>query len=82
MEFEFPEGQGTFERPERLADLLTLSRVPMLAWSLDGPISFWNAGAEDLYGFSRDQAVGKVSHALLKTRIPRRFGCAAFSAHH
>jgi PAS domain S-box-containing protein len=73
MELKFPGGHGAFDRPERLADLLTLSHEPMLAWSLDGPITFWNAGAERLYGFRRDEAVGQISHALLKTRFPVDF---------
>jgi PAS domain S-box-containing protein len=73
MELEFPGGHRAFDRPERLADLLTLSHEPMLAWSLDGPITFWNAGAERLYGFRRDEAVGQISHALLKTRFPVDF---------
>jgi PAS domain S-box-containing protein len=73
MEPEFPEGQRTFERADRLADLLTLSHEPMLAWDLDGPIRFWNAGAERLYGFHRDRAVGHISHTLLKTKFPVDF---------
>jgi PAS domain S-box-containing protein len=56
-----------------LADLLTLSYEPMLAWRLDGPIEFWNAGAELLYGFMRDEAVGRSSHALLQTKFPIDF---------
>jgi PAS domain S-box-containing protein len=70
MELESPERQRAFEPAERLADLLMLSYEPMLAWKLDGPISFWNAGAERLYGFRRDDAIGRVSHSLLKTRSP------------
>jgi PAS domain S-box-containing protein len=70
MELEFPAGKGTFEPAERLADLLMLSYEPMLAWSVDGPIRFWNAGAERLYGFPRDHAVGRISHSLLKTKFP------------
>jgi PAS domain S-box-containing protein len=58
---------------ERLANLLSLSYEPMLAWSLDGPIEFWNAGAERLYGFSPNEAIGHSSHALLQTKFPIQF---------
>jgi PAS domain S-box-containing protein len=58
------------ERAERLASLVTLSSEPMLAWRLDGPIEFWNAGAERLYGYAPDEAVGRDSHGLLQTRFP------------
>jgi PAS domain S-box-containing protein len=55
---------------ERLANLVTLCHEPMLAWSLDGAIEFWNTGAEQLYGFASNEAVGAVSHALLQTTFP------------
>jgi PAS domain S-box-containing protein len=55
------------------ANLLTLSYEPMLAWRLDGPIEFWNSGAERLYGFSADEAVGRFSHSLLQTKFPIEF---------
>ena len=61
------------ELRERLASLLTLSHEPMLAWRLDGPIEFWNAGAERLYGFVSDEAVGRSSHDLLQTKFPVEF---------
>src|SRR5262249_55965721 len=73
MERRFPETEATDERVERLANLLTLSYEPMLAWSLDGAIEFWNAGAERLYGFASDEAVGRISHALLQTKFPIEF---------
>src|SRR4051794_27551926 len=60
-------------RAERLANFLMLSYEPMLAWSLDGPIEFWNDGAERLYGFASDEAVGHRSHALLQTKFPTEF---------
>ncbi len=42
----------------------------MLVWRLDGPIEVWNAGAERLYGFAADGAIGHSSHALLQTKFP------------
>ena len=61
------------KRAERLASLVTLSYEPMLAWRLDGPIEFWNAGAERLYGFASDEAIGHSSHSLLQTKFPIEF---------
>jgi WD40 repeat protein len=33
----------------------------MLAWRLDGSIDFWNAGAQGLYGFAANEAVGRIA---------------------
>ena len=61
------------ERAERLASLVTLSYEPMLVWQLNGPIEFWNTGAERLYGFAPEEAIGHSSHALLQTKFPVEF---------
>ena len=58
------------ERARRLAALLTLSYEPMLVWQLGGPIEFWNTGAERLYGFTPEEAIGRSSHVLLRTKHP------------
>jgi PAS domain S-box-containing protein len=68
-----PELGSAEERAERLANLLTLSYEPMFAWRLDGQIEFWNAGAERLYGFASNEAVGHSSHTLLQTEFPIEF---------
>jgi PAS domain S-box-containing protein len=60
-------------RAEHLASLLTLSYEPMFAWRLDGPIEFWNAGAERLYGFTPGEAIGRISHTLLQTKFSCEF---------
>jgi PAS domain S-box-containing protein len=65
--------ETTSKRAERLANLLTLSYEPMFAWRLDGSVEFWNAGAERLYGFAPDEAVGRSSHILLQTKFPFEF---------
>jgi PAS domain S-box-containing protein len=58
------------KRADRLADLLELSSDPMFVWRLDGAVEAWNAGAERLYGFAADEAIGQSSHALLQTKFP------------
>jgi PAS domain S-box-containing protein len=39
--------------------------------NLDGTIMFWNQGSFDMYGWSPEEALGKVSHELLKTVFPQ-----------
>jgi PAS domain S-box-containing protein len=68
-----PDLGSAAERAECLANLLTLSYEPMFVWRLDGLIEFWNKGAERLYGFAPNEAVGHSSHALLKTEFPIEF---------
>jgi PAS domain S-box-containing protein len=63
----------TAERADRLGSLLKLSHEPLLAWRLDGSIEFWNAGAERLYGFASEEAIGRSSHSLLQTKFPIDF---------
>ncbi len=36
----------------------------------EGKILFWTSGCQRLYGWSREEALGKVLHELLKTRYP------------
>lgn len=43
--------------------------APVIARDLQDCIIFWNKGAEDLYGWSESEAIGKVSHVLLKTQF-------------
>jgi PAS domain S-box-containing protein len=52
------------------ARMLDLSHEPILARELNGIITFWNRGAEMLYGWSRDEALGRDRDALLKTVYP------------
>ena len=55
------------------AELLELTHDAVMVLDMDSKIAFWNRGAEELYGWSKEEAVGKVSHALLRTRFPRPF---------
>jgi PAS domain S-box-containing protein len=55
----------------RQADLLDQAYDAIFAWDLDGGITYWNRGAELLYGFSAVEAIGRVSHDLLQTHHPQ-----------
>jgi PAS domain S-box-containing protein len=37
-------------------------------------ITYWNQGAQRVYGWSREEALGQVTHELLKTRFPHGLG--------
>ena len=57
---------------QRQANLLDQTHDAIFVWQFAGPIVFWNRGAERLYGFSREEAVGRSSHVLLQTEHPQR----------
>ena len=54
----------------RQAALIEQTHDAFLVWNWNGPITFWNRGAERLYGIARDAAVGQVSRDLLHTTMP------------
>jgi len=51
----------------RHASLIDQTYDAILAWDWNGPITFWNRGAEQLYGFSPEQALGMTPRTLLNT---------------
>ena len=58
------------EALRRQANLLEQSHDAIFVWEVPGTIVYWGRGAEQLYGFSRDEAVGRRSHDLLRTEHP------------
>jgi PAS domain S-box-containing protein len=51
------------------ASLLELSHDAIFDCALDGTILYWNQGAESMYGWSREEAVGRNSNELLRSRF-------------
>lgn len=59
---------------KRHAALLDISYEAIFSWSFEEGILSWNRGAERLYGYNKEESVGKISHNLLKTKFPVEFG--------
>lgn len=51
------------------ARLLDLSNDAIIVRDTDDRIIYWNHGATDLYGWTRDEAVGQHLHTLLQTEF-------------
>lgn len=52
---------------EDQAQLLDLAHDMIFVHDMEGKITFWNRGAEQTYGWTRDEAKGQLSHRLLQT---------------
>jgi len=54
----------------RHADLLEQAHDSLFTWPLTGAINYWSRGAETLFGYTREEALGRSSHELLQTHHP------------
>ena len=69
----------------RHAELLDLANDAIVISDATGKISYWNRGAERLYGWSREEAAGRDVHALLQTGPPEKLSAVLETlqaAHH
>jgi PAS domain S-box-containing protein len=53
------------------ADLLELATEAIIVRDMNGILLFWNSGAEALYGWRREEVLGKPIHQVLQTRFPK-----------
>lgn len=54
------------------AELLDLASDAIIVRDLDDHIQYWNEGAEKVYGWKREEALGRNLHVLLHTAFPVR----------
>ena len=52
------------------AELLDLASEAVMVRDSAGILQFWNIGAEVLYGWTREEVIGKNVHEILKTSYP------------
>jgi PAS domain S-box-containing protein len=52
------------------ASLLNLTHDSIFVRDMNDIITYWNRGAEELYGWKAEQSIGKRSHELLQTVFP------------
>jgi PAS domain S-box-containing protein len=55
------------------ASLLNLTHDPIFVRDMEGVITYWNRGAEELYGWTAEQVIGKRTHDVLRTVFPKPF---------
>jgi PAS domain S-box-containing protein len=58
------------EERTRQASLLDLTHDSIFVRDMSNVIGYWNRGAQELYGFAAQEAIGQRSHDLLRTVFP------------
>jgi len=70
LQAEIAERQKTARDLAEKARLLDLTHDAIIVCDLKGRMNYWNHGAEELYGWTADEALGQTSHTLLRTKFP------------
>jgi len=66
--------RNSTERLREQAQLLALTHDTVMVRNEAGAITFWNRGAERLYGWTGEEALGRVAADLLRTTYPVALG--------
>ncbi len=67
---DISERKRVEEKLRRQAELLDLAHDAIIVRDLDNRVVFWNSGAEETYGWSREEALGQETLGLLSTEFP------------
>jgi PAS domain S-box-containing protein len=70
LQSEITERQRIEQTLRQRADLLDLTHDTIFARDMNDVITYWNRGAEELYGWKKEEAIGKISHELTQTVFP------------
>jgi len=67
---DITESKKAEKKVRQQAALIELAHDAIIVCDLSRRVLFWNRAASDLYGWSSEQAVGRVIHELLQTEFP------------
>src|SRR5260370_5456540 len=67
---EITERMRAEEALRKQANLLELAHDAIIVHDLDDRITYWNSGAQDTYGWPRQEALGKLAQVLLHSTYP------------
>jgi two-component system sensor kinase FixL len=74
LKTEIAERERVEEVLRKQAHLLDLTHDSVFVRDINDVIIYWNRGAVELYGWTREEAVGQVTHELLQTIFPAQIG--------
>jgi len=67
---EAAERNRAEDEMRKQAELLSLAHDAIIVRDLDSRVTFWNRGAQETYGWSAEEARGRMTHDLLQTTFP------------
>ncbi len=70
LQAEIAERRSVEDALRKQANLLDLAPDAIIVRDMTGAISYWNAGAEQIYGWKREEAVGNLTRQLLQSVYP------------
>lgn len=76
------EREQLTERVRLQSELINLAHDAILVHDPDGHIVSWNRGAQDLYGWTEQEAVGQLAQRFLYTRFPQPLDLIEHSLEH
>ncbi|MEG4519606.1 MULTISPECIES: PAS domain S-box protein [unclassified Microcoleus] len=65
------ESKRTEEALQQNLQMLDLASDALIVRDIDGTINYWNQGAERMYGWTKKEALGKITHTLLHSIFPQ-----------
>ena len=74
LQAEIAERRRIEEALRERANLVDLTHDTVFARDMSDVITYWNRGAEEQYGWRSEEAIGRVSHELLRTVFAAPFG--------